>query len=733
MSIRFKVTALILVLSLASFTGFGIFILNSASVQQINRGLTEEYEDALARESFSMFNDFLNAIQASSGISHNLGETYYNLRNSLSRAELARQMEDEYHTAFAREVNLLGGGAFYEPNAFYPDVFDFHCFVSKDLAFPNILENEVQWAGDTWEWDVDTYDEEWYQTALPKGWNRATPRQTRYHWSELYVDTSVDVLMVSVCIPMYSPQKRIVGVATVDVSLSTLQKMVASFVLPTPSSQIAGFSVINNATFAISGSNNHDITPYPNGSWLASLADLKPGQTLKTTIKVNGNDHTVHAFVHDSGIGAAILIPNDEEYAAINTAQKANFITVCVVVLSMIAIIIFIFYSIFHWIVGPINQTSLILNTFAKGDLTQRITVKGNDEFANMSQTLSQAQEGIKELIVDIRKEADKLSDIGNDLSSNMAETAAAINEINSNIQGIKGRVINQSASVTETNATMKQVISNINKLNGHVENQSINVSQASSAIEEMVANINSVTHTLVKNNENVKALQEASEVGRTGLQEVATDIQEIARESEGLLEINAVMENIASQTNLLSMNAAIEAAHAGEAGKGFAVVADEIRKLAESSSEQSKTIVTVLKKISGSIGKITKSTENVLNKFEAIDSGVRTVAEQEQTIRNAMEEQDEGSKQLLQSSGSLNELTQQVKVGSEEMLEGSKEVMHESHNLENVTQEITKGMNEMASGAEHVNAAVNHVNGISSKNRQAIISLLREVSRFKV
>jgi methyl-accepting chemotaxis protein len=192
-------------------------------------------------------------------------------------------------------------------------------------------------------------------------------------------------------------------------------------------------------------------------------------------------------------------------------------------------------------------------------------------------------------------------------------------------------------------------------------------------------------------------------------------------------------MENIASQTNLLSMNAAIEAAHAGEAGKGFAVVADEIRKLAESSSEQSKTIGTVLKKIAESIKKITLSTDNVLHRFEAIDSGVKTVSDQEENVRNAMEEQGEGSKQVLQSVSSLNDITRQVKSGSEEMLNGSQEVMKESNNLEKVTQEITGGMNEMASGADQINIAVNNVNGMTQKNRDAIDTLIKEVSRFKV
>jgi methyl-accepting chemotaxis protein len=279
----------------------------------------------------------------------------------------------------------------------------------------------------------------------------------------------------------------------------------------------------------------------------------------------------------------------------------------------------------------------------------------------------------------------------------------------------------------------MEQITVNIDKLNGHVERQTGSVSQSSSAIEEMLANIQSVTKTLVKNNENVSGLKDASEVGRAGLQEVAADIQEISRESEGLLEINSVMENIASQTNLLSMNAAIEAAHAGEAGKGFAVVADEIRKLAESSSEQSKTISNVLKKIKTSIDKISRSTDNVLQRFEAIDGEVKTVADQEDQIRNAMEEQNEGSKQVLHAVEELSEITQQVKGGSTEMLEGSKEVIRESKNLEVVTQEISGGMNEMSAGADQINIAVTQVNELSAKNRENIDQLMREVAKFKV
>jgi len=418
-----------------------------------------------------------------------------------------------------------------------------------------------------------------------------------------------------------------------------------------------------------------------------------------------------------------------------DSTKLAQTLLVAIILALAIALAATILLALYisNMISRPIGLLVSAFEKVAIGDLTQKLPDEGKDEIAKASKAYNLSMNAFNKMINEIIGQTTNLSNTGNDLASNMNETAAAVNQITANVQSIKSRVINQSASVSETNATMEQVVGNINKLNGHVENQSENVSQASSAIEQMVANTRSVTETLVKNSENVKTLKETSDVGRTGLSEVSSDIQEIARESEGLMEINSVMENIASQTNLLSMNAAIEAAHAGEAGKGFAVVADEIRKLAESSGEQSKTINAVLKKIKNSIDKITRSTEHLLANFEAIDSSVRTVAEQEENIRSAMEEQGAGSKQVLDGISNVNEITRQVRSGSHEMLEGAKEVIHESVNLEKVTQEITSGMNEMASGAEQINVAVNHVNDITIKNREGIDALIKEVSRFKV
>ncbi|MDR0303009.1 MAG: methyl-accepting chemotaxis protein [Treponema sp.] len=549
------------------------------------------------------------------------------------------------------------------------------------------------------------------------------------------------ILMTSICVPIRSDGK-VAGVVGFDISLATIQD-IAQSKKPYPDAITAAFSsegvIASHFNQERIGKNMRETEgdtagPYLN-DFASAVKDGKPYSFFNYIEQANSDMEifTIPIIIENMANpwSFAVGIVRKTVLAPVYEMFTMSIVIGVIVLALVVAAALFLSRSISK----PIIMVADTLRDISEGegDLTRNITVSSKDEIGSLAAYFNKTLEKIKNLVMIIKKEAAGLSSIGNELASNMTETSAAVNQITANIQSIKGRIMNQSAGVSETHATMEQVVTNINKLNGYVANQSGNVSQASSAIEQMVANINSVTTTLISNADNVKNLREASEVGRAGLQKVASDIQEIAHESEGLMEINGVMENIASQTNLLSMNAAIEAAHAGEAGKGFAVVADEIRKLAESSGEQSKIIGNVLKKIKGSIDKIMKSTENVLTRFEAIDSSVKTVAQQEDNIRSAMEEQGEGSKQILKSAGDLTEITQQVKSGSDEMLEGAEEVIQESNNLEKVTQEITSGISEMASGADQINIAVHHVNEISSKNREGIDTLMREVSRFKV
>jgi len=183
--------------------------------------------------------------------------------------------------------------------------------------------------------------------------------------------------------------------------------------------------------------------------------------------------------------------------------KNSIIITGIVSIIAGIVIAFFIGRSIAQPVTRVANQLKDIAE--GEGDLTHAIPIHSNDEVGDLAKYFNETLEKIKNLVVNVKKEGHELSDIGADLASNMNETAAAVNEINANIQSIKGRIINQSASVSETHATMEQLTVNIHKLNDHVENQSIHMSQASSAIEQMMANIGSVTNTLVNNAGNVK------------------------------------------------------------------------------------------------------------------------------------------------------------------------------------------------------------------------------------
>ena len=385
-------------------------------------------------------------------------------------------------------------------------------------------------------------------------------------------------------------------------------------------------------------------------------------------------------------------------------------------------------------IIKCLKQISAITAALSQKDYT---VADGEPEHRSELGIIIQGMNAFKNQAGDILKEIDvstkKTSNQSDDLVHNMDLTKDNIANIVESISSVKQEIENQSAGVEESNSSIEQIMGNIRALNTSIEAQAAGVTQSSAAVEEMVANIASVTQILEKNNQVVNALTTAADKGQQQVKAAVKTADSVLQQSEGILQASSIIQNIASRTNLLAMNAAIESAHAGEAGKGFAVVAEEIRKLAEQSGDQSKAIDENLRSLSEAIAGITTDINLVQTAFESIYQLSQKVREQETVIANAMEEQNSGNQQVLEAMHEISDSTSEVKNGSAEMLVGGEQILKEMKNLSDVTTVISDNMNQINDFSQQISDAIAITTASTNSTQENLKVLMKELGTFKL
>lgn len=420
------------------------------------------------------------------------------------------------------------------------------------------------------------------------------------------------------------------------------------------------------------------------------------------------------------------------EFISENVFNLIRIFTLIALVGLILAVIIGFFIA--RKIVRPINLIIDALKNISQGegDLTIKLPAGGGDETSVLSSYFNQTIFKLRNSIQKVGSGSKVMEEVGSDLESNMLSVSEFVTQITSSIENLNISFTEQEKSVSETDAAIEQIITTLRLLNESIVRQASVVEKSFSSFDKMTLSIGAVGGNVKETREAILNLSSATTDGRETLIKANEISQRIAEASDGLIETGSVIQNIASQTNLLAMNAAIEAAHAGETGKGFAVVASEIRKLAEESSAQGKKISVTLKNLIGEIETLAASASNAVEKFNFIAGYSKDVSHSIEGVVHAMEEQEQNGKAIWEMIKDVSNMTSEVKHSSGEMLLGGEKIIAETARLGNLTGVLRENMNEIASQVDLINDATKESLDIAVKNKQSIDELAAEVGKFK-
>lgn len=516
-----------------------------------------------------------------------------------------------------------------------------------------------------------------------------------------------------------------IGIGGVALNLDKIVKIMQESI-PSPSS----FIVLVNENNIVSLSSNKDLIdqditnliqklkPLDKFQDISTYEDEKLGTIATKEIKMDNVDYRLFLFA-----------PVNENIPSFFSILRYSILSAVI----LLAIVMFFSNMIMRLVFSRFSKMNVVFREIANGNFTikEKIT---KDEIGVITGFLNNTVEKIRSSISKICDSTVVMEKTAMTLSENSTQTVGVLKQVAGNIDEVKEKLESHNDSVVHTVSTVAEMISGIENVSTSIKTQTERVESTNNFIADMVLGIREVTNSAQKNIEAVKGFDQDMGKGKELVEKTVELANVMQEQSEGLLDAITVIQNTSSQTNLLAMNTAIEAAHAGEAGKGFAVVADEIRKLAEASAEQGANIVKVLQDLKEKIEYLNNIGPEMEISFDKIGKMMNFVYMQESSVIETMKEQYNKSEECLKAMNHINEVGSEMNIGSTEMLNEAYIVQKELKVLSELASNIMRAVQDVFSNVMAINdRGMKEVDFIVQSNKENIKKVTQELGQFKV